>query len=225
MKIAIFGNGKMGKKITQIALEKGHEISCVTNSKIPPNSISMNNVDVAIEFSTPNSAFENIKYAIEKGIPIIAGTTGWLDKKEEINKLCIKNNGTFLYASNFSIGVNMFFIINEKIAEIMKTKKFHTTLHEIHHKEKIDSPSGTAITIAQKLESVLSEKINIFSERVNDNVGTHLIKYTSKFDEIEIKHSSLSRDGFALGAIMAAEWIKDKKGIFEMSDVINELIL
>ena len=225
MKIAIFGNGKMGKKITQIALKKGHKIACVTNSKNPPNSISMNHADVAIEFSTPNSAFDNIKYAIEQGIPVIAGTTGWLDKKEEINKLCIQNNGAFLYASNFSIGVNMFFIINEKIAEIMKTKNFHTTLHEIHHKEKIDSPSGTAITIAQKLESILSKKINIFSERINDNVGTHLIKYTSKFDKIELKHSALNRDGFALGAIMAAEWIKDKKGIFEMSDVINELIL
>jgi 4-hydroxy-tetrahydrodipicolinate reductase len=224
MKIAIFGNGKMGKKISQIAQEKGHKIVCIADSKKPVNSTSMNNAEVAIEFSTPDSAFENIKYAIQQGIPIVAGTTGWLEKIEEIKKICIKHNGTFLYASNFSLGVNIFFIINEKIAQIMKMKNYDTILHEIHHKEKLDSPSGTAITIAQKLEKILNKKISISSERVNKNPGTHLIRYSSKFDKIELKHSALNRDGFALGAIMAAEWIKDKKGIFEMSDVIHELI-
>jgi len=224
MKIAIFGNGKMGKKISQIAIKKGHEIVCITDSKRPAKFSTIENAEVAIEFSTPTTAFENIKYAIKKGVPVVAGTTGWLEKKEEINEKCLKYNGTFLYASNFSIGVNIFFKINEEIAKIMKNKNYDTSLHEIHHKHKLDSPSGTAITISKKLEKILNKNISISSERVNKEPGTHLVNYVSDFDKIEVKHSAFNRDGFALGAIMAAEWIKDKKGIFEMSDVIHELI-
>jgi len=220
MKIAILGYGKMGKKINELASIRGHHVVCKANSSNPAQLIDFSTADVAIDFSLPTTAFKNISHAINSGIPIISGTTGWLDKLNEIKKLCKNKNGTFLYASNFSLGVNIFFEINKKLAKLMKNKDYKYKIHEVHHNQKIDSPSGTAITLAAQMEKILkNKKVVISSERTNDIVGTHQIIYSSELDKIEIKHTAISRDGFALGAIIAAEWIKDKKGIYNLKDI------
>ena len=220
MKIAILGYGKMGKKVNELASIRGHHIVCKANSNNPAQLLDLSTADVAIDFSIPATAFKNISHAINSGVPTISGTTGWLDKLNEINKLCKKKNGTFLYASNFSLGVNIFFEINKKLAELMKNKDYKYKIHEVHHTQKIDSPSGTAITLATQMEKILKNKeVVISSERKNDTVGTHKIIYSSELDEIEIKHTANSRDGFALGAIIAAEWIIDKKGIYSLKDI------
>ena len=222
MKIAILGYGKMGKKINELALIRGHNIVCKANSSNPAQLLDLSTADVAIDFSLPTTAFKNISHAINSGIPIISGTTGWLNKLNEINKLCKNKNGTFLYASNFSLGVNIFFEINKKLAKLMKNKDYKYKIHEVHHTQKIDSPSGTAITLAAQMKKILKNKnVTIFSERKNDTVGTHQIIYSSDLDEIEIKHTANSRDSFALGAIVAAEWIIGKKGIFEIKDLLT----
>ena len=232
MKIALFGYGKMGKVIEKIAKKRGHKIIY----RIDENSINydLKKVDVAIDFSTPKAAFSNINMALENSIPIISGTTGWLDNYNKAVKLCNEKNGAFLYASNFSLGVNIFFEINRQLAKIMSNHpEYVIKMKEIHHTEKIDAPSGTAITLA---ESIIKEtdyqkwslnkdfkenEISIEAQRLSDKTGTHEVIYKSDIDEIKIKHAALNREGFGLGAVIAAEWLIGKKGVFSMKDVLN----
>ena len=222
MKIAILGNGKMGKRIGELAKRNRDKIVAVSSSNRPAISIDLSVADVAIDFSTPSSAFENISHAISSGIPVVSGTTGWLEKMKDIERLCIERNGAFLYASNFSLGMNIFFEINKKLAELMKNHKYESKIHETHHTEKLDSPSGTAIALAEQMENILNTKSQITNDRINNVTGTHQITYSSSVDEIEIKHIAKNRDGFAIGAIIAAEWIIGKKGIFSMKDVLAQ---
>lgn len=232
MKIALFGYGKMGKVIDKIAKNRGHKIIY----RIDENSINydLKKVDVAIDFSTPKAAFSNINMALENSIPIISGTTGWLDNYNKAVKLCNEKNGAFLYASNFSLGVNIFFEINRQLAKIMSNHPDYVIkMKEIHHIEKIDAPSGTAITLA---ESIIKEtdyqkwslnkdfkenEISIEAQRLSDKTGTHEVIYKSDIDEIKIKHAAVNREGFGLGAVIAAEWLIGKKGVFSMKDVLN----
>jgi 4-hydroxy-tetrahydrodipicolinate reductase len=231
MKIAIIGYGKMGKIIDEISQSRGHEV--VARLKETPTTENLNNADVAIEFSNPEVAFENIKTCLENKIPVICGTTGWLDKKPEIEKLALENNTPFLYGSNFSLGVNLFFALNENLARLMSnTNEYSVQLEEIHHIHKKDAPSGTAISIAEgiienskyeawKLDETKDKELGIFAIRKDEVPGTHSVFYRSEVDEIEIKHTAFNRNGFALGAVIAAEWIVDKKGIFSMKDVLG----
>lgn len=220
MKIAIFGNGKMGKLISKIAKERGHQINAVSNSSNSATNIDLQNIDVAIDFSTPDTAFENIMHAINNDTPIISGTTNWLKKYEQVKKACIKSNGAFLYASNFSLGMNILFKLNKNLANLIKNYNYDNIISESHHLEKLDSPSGTAITLRENIEEILQKKIEIKSNRTKNIIGTHSIKYTSDIDEIEIIHTAKSREGFATGAIIAAEWIINKKGVFSFEDII-----
>jgi 4-hydroxy-tetrahydrodipicolinate reductase len=223
MKIAILGNGKMGKLISKLATEKGHHIVAVSSSDNPANSLDLSVADVAIDFSTPTTAFENISYAINSRVPVISGTTGWLDQLKVIEGLCKANNGAFLYASNFSLGMNLFFKLNKELAQLMKNQQYDSKVHEIHHTEKLDSPSGTAITLAKDVESILNNQPEITADRIKNVSGVHSISFTSLEDEIEIKHTANNRNGFALGAIRAAEWIINKKGVFTLDDVFNTI--
>ncbi|MFZ1750312.1 MAG: 4-hydroxy-tetrahydrodipicolinate reductase [Saprospiraceae bacterium] len=239
MNIALIGYGRMGKAIEEIALRRGHTITCKISSQnlTDFNPRLLQWVDVAIEFSTPDAAFNNIAQCIDIGVPIISGTTGWLNRKVEIDKMCIEKNGTFLYASNFSLGVNMFFEMNKKLAKLMnKYEIYDVEIKEIHHIAKLDQPSGTAITIAKDIIEHLDRKKvwtithprdkhsrNLFIESVREDPapGTHMVKYSSDIDDIEIIHTAHSRTGFATGAVHAAEWIFGKKGIYEMKDVLE----
>jgi 4-hydroxy-tetrahydrodipicolinate reductase len=239
MNIALIGYGRMGKEIEDIALRRGHTITCKISSQnlneFNPRVLQW--ADVAIEFSTPESAFNNIKQCIDAGVPVISGTTGWLNKKEDLDKICIANDGSFLYASNFSIGVNIFFEINKKLATLMeKYEVYDTEIKEIHHTGKLDKPSGTAITLAKDIISNLSRKkvwtisqpaennsrsLYIESQRIDPAPGTHKVTYSSEIDTIEIIHTAHSRKGFAAGAVLAAEWLPGKKGVFTMKDVLE----
>lgn len=231
MKIALFGYGKMGKTIEQIALQKGHTIVLKTSGKSSLEKII--EADVAIDFSTPKAAASNIKFCLERQIPIVCGTTGWLDNYNEIINFCNKCNGAFIYASNFSIGVNIFFKMNEYLAKLMKPwKEYQVSLEEIHHTEKLDTPSGTAITLAEdiiknsdkkswNLKKAEKNNIKITAKRVTNVKGTHTINYLSEIDTITIQHEAHSREGFALGALIAAEWLIGKKGVFSMKDVLK----
>jgi 4-hydroxy-tetrahydrodipicolinate reductase len=234
MKILLLGYGKMGKAIEQIALERGHEIvGKITHS----NQEQLNSIkaDVAIEFSQPEAAYKNVRYCLENNIPVICGTTGWLEKKAEIEKLTADCNGTFFYASNFSVGVNLFFRLNEQLAKMMsKLNQYDAEIDEVHHTEKKDAPSGTAITLADgimkhmtskkrwvKTSSQNPEDLLITSFRIDQVPGTHLVKYLSPIDDIEIRHIAHSREGFARGAVMVAEWVPGKKGVLTMNDFLQ----
>ena len=231
MKIALVGYGKMGKIIDEISLSRGHEV--VARLKETPNRESLKDADVVIEFSNPEAAFENIKVCLENKIPVICGTTGWLDKKPEIERIAAEQNSAFLYGSNFSLGVNLFFAINEKLAKLMNNvDEYQCQLEEIHHIHKKDAPSGTAISIAEgiienskyeawKLDETKDKELGIFAIRVDEVPGTHSVFYRSEVDEIEIKHTAFNRNGFALGAVIAAEWIVGKQGVFSMKDVLG----
>ena len=231
MKIALVGYGKMGKIIDEIATQRNHEIVARLNES--PTSGNLNNADVVIEFSNPEVAFNNIKTCLENKIPVICGTTGWLDQKPEIEKIAAENNTAFLYGSNFSLGVNLFFALNEKLADLMKNfPEYNVQLEEIHHTHKKDAPSGTAISLAEgiikndqrfegwKLEETKEKELGIFAIREDEVPGTHSVFYKSSVDEIEIKHTAYSRNGFALGAVIAAEWIQGKTGNLSMKDVL-----
>ncbi|MGZ5209891.1 MAG: 4-hydroxy-tetrahydrodipicolinate reductase [Kaistella sp.] len=231
MKIALVGYGKMGKIIDEIATHRNHEIVARLNET--PTSENLKNADVAIEFSNPEVAFNNIKICLENKIPVICGTTGWLDRKPEIEKIAAENNTAFLYGSNFSLGVNLFFALNEKLADLMKNfTEYNVQLEEIHHTHKKDAPSGTAISLAEgiikndqrfagwKLDETEKTELGIFAIREDEVPGTHSVFYRSEVDEIEIKHTAYSRNGFALGAVVAAEWIQGKTGNFSMKDVL-----
>ena len=222
MKIAILGNGRMGKRISELAIERGYTIVCNSSSEKPATSLNLSTADVAIDFSTPTTAFENISYAIKSGIPVVSGTTGWLKKIKEIEVLCLANKGAFLYASNFSLGMNIFFEINKTLAKLMKNQNYESSLHEIHHTKKLDSPSGTAKTLGKQMNDILAKSTLITSERIGEISGTHIINYKSTIDEIEIKHTSKNRDGFAIGALIAGNWIIGKQGVFSMKDVLEQ---
>ena len=218
MKIAILGYGKMGQAIERIALQRGHEIILKTNSQNPADTADFSAVEVAIDFSTPDTAFSNISSALAQGIPVISGTTAWLEKQTEAEQLAMENNTGFLYSSNFSVGVNLFFELNKKLTQLIRNhNQYQASMKEIHHIHKLDAPSGTAICLAEDIQG----EIHIESERIGEVPGTHIITYQSEIDTIEIKHEAHNRKGFALGAVLAAEWIKDKKGIFSMSDMLN----
>ena len=231
MKIALVGYGKMGKIIDEISLSRGHEV--VARLKETPNRESLKDADVVIEFSNPEAAFENIKVCLENKIPVVCGTTGWLDKKPEIERIAVEQNSAFLYGSNFSLGVNLFFAINEKLAKLMNNvDEYQCQLEEIHHIHKKDAPSGTAISIAEgiienskyeawKLDETKDKELGIFAIREDEVPGTHSVFYRSEVDEIEIKHTAFNRNGFALGAVIAAEWIVGKQGVFSMKDVLG----
>lgn len=232
MKIALFGYGKMGKVIEKIAIERGHEIVL----KIEKGNVNYNlkMADVAIDFSTPNAAVSNITEALNCQIPVVCGTTGWLEAFESIKTLCHNKNGAFLYASNFSLGVNLFFELNRKLAQLMQPYgEFSIGLEEIHHTQKQDAPSGTAITLAEQIikeseytgwslgKSLNPKQISIEAKRIENIPGTHSVSYDSTIDSIEIKHIAKNRVGFGLGAVIAAEWLFGKTGVFSMEDVLN----
>lgn len=231
MKIALVGYGKMGKIIDEISQNRRHEV--VARLKETPTKESLNDADVVIEFSNPEAAFENIKVCLENKIPVICGTTGWLDKKPEIERIAVEQNSAFLYGSNFSLGVNLFFALNEKLAKLMNNvDEYQCQLEEIHHIHKKDAPSGTAISIAEgiienskyeawKLGETKDKELGIFAIREDEVPGTHSVFYRSEVDEIEIKHTAFNRNGFALGAVIAAEWIVGKQGVFSMKDVLG----
>lgn len=238
MHIALIGYGKMGKEIEAIAIRRGHSITCKISSanKFDMNPQILQWADVAIEFSRPEAAFENVRACLMSGLPVVSGTTGWMNKMEEAGKLCIEKNGAFLYASNFSIGVNIFFEINKRLAQLMnKYGTYDVSIEETHHTAKLDKPSGTAISIAQDIILYLERKkvwsinpgdsngrsIHIDSKRIDSVPGTHRVHYKSDIDDIEITHTAHSRAGFALGAVLAAEWLIGKKGNFQMKDVLD----
>ena len=231
MKIALLGYGKMGKVIERIALERGHEIVLKKDQDTPFDGLK--NADVAIDFSVPDSAVANISECLNNGIPVISGTTGWLTNYPKMVQLCEEKNGSFIYGSNFSLGVNVFFELNEYLAKMMANlKQYNVSMEEIHNTQKLDAPSGTAITLAEgiikntnyanwTLETPISNEIHIDAKRIENVPGTHSIFYDSEVDQIEIKHTAHSREGFALGAVIAAEWLIGKKGVFTMKDVLG----
>ena len=244
MKIALLGYGKMGRIIEQFALDRGHEIVL----KIDENSLDQKTIenlqkaDVAIDFSTPHSVISNIESCFEAGLPLVVGTTGWYDKIEEIKAQCEESNNSLLYASNFSVGVNVFFFVNEVLAKIMnRYPQYDVLVEEIHHTQKLDSPSGTAITIAEGILDGLNrknewvnelvgdgpevitrpEQLLIESHLIEDVPGTHTVVYSSEVDDIEFKHKAHGRAGFALGAVLAAEWLQGKKGFYSVKDMFD----
>jgi 4-hydroxy-tetrahydrodipicolinate reductase len=237
MRIAIIGYGKMGKMIEEIAIQRNHSVVLKVNIDNTEDFTKENisKADVAIEFTGPSSAFENVKQCIEFGVPVVSGSTGWNEKITEIKKLTIEKEGSFLHTSNFSIGVNIFFEINKKLAELMSRQPdYDVSMVEVHHTQKLDAPSGTAVTLAEQILGKLNSKtkwvnqptsnkyeLPIISERIDPAPGIHKVKYSSEIDEIEIIHSAHNRKGFALGAVMAAEFISNKKGVFSMDQVLG----
>lgn len=236
MRIALLGYGKMGKTIEKIALSRGHEI--VLKIEGPDQEIDLSAADVAIDFSVPNSAAKHLKAAFDQNVPVVCGTTGWLQDYDKIIAYCNEKKGAFIYASNFSLGVNIFFELNKKLSRIMYPyQDYKVSVNEIHHTEKLDAPSGTAITLAEGIissseydEWQLVEKgqragefqLPISAERIPEVPGTHTVSYDSEIDSIEITHTAHNREGFALGAVVAAEWLEDREGVFSMRDVIFE---
>ena len=232
MNIALLGYGRMGKTIEQIAIKRGHNV-VLTIDKDNPN-YDITKADVAIDFSIPTVAFNNITNCINNNVPVISGTTGWLDKYDEAVTLCKEKKGAFIYASNFSLGVNIFFELNKTLAKMMSAlDQYNVTMEEIHHTKKLDAPSGTAISLANdviehhegynnwKLDERGDKTIPIAAKRIVDVPGTHNVTYKSEIDTINIEHIAHTRHGFALGAVIAAEWIAGKTGIFSMNDVLN----
>jgi 4-hydroxy-tetrahydrodipicolinate reductase len=240
MKIALLGYGKMGQVIERIALERGHEIVLKKDENNTFDGLS--NADVAIDFSVPTAAVANISNSFHANVPVISGTTGWLEHYDEMLALCKEKNGGFISSSNFSLGVNIFFELNEYLAKIMsKFDSYSVEMEEIHHTQKLDAPSGTAISLAKGVienssytnwtlenpetnhpsDSELAKQIHIETKRIGTVPGTHTVTYNSAVDAIEIKHTAHNREGFALGAVIAAEWIVGKHGVFTMKDVLN----
>ena len=232
MKVALLGYGKMGKIIERILLERGHEVVLKKTSTTTFDGLK--NADVAIDFSLPSVAVANISECLTNGIPVISGTTGWLEEYPKMVSLCQEKNGAFLYGSNFSLGVNLFFQLNENLAKMMsKFNQYKVELEEIHHTQKLDAPSGTAISLAKGIiensgytswtldKNRDENQLYIDAKRIENVPGTHSVFYNSDVDTIEIKHTAHNREGFAFGAVIAAEWIIDKKGIFTMKDVLQ----
>jgi 4-hydroxy-tetrahydrodipicolinate reductase len=237
MKIALIGYGKMGHMIEEIAISRGHEIVLKITSQ-NTNEFTETNLqkaDVAIEFTSPSAAFANVKKCLESKVAVVSGSTGWNEKLREAESFCKEQDGSFLHASNFSVGVNMFFEVNKLLAKLMNSQPgYEVSLKEIHHTQKKDAPSGTAVTLAEQILQELKRKNNwinkgepnpgeifISSERIDPAPGTHHVKYSSEIDDIEIIHTAHNRKGFASGAVLAAEFIHDKKGVFSMKDVLG----
>lgn len=237
MKIALIGYGKMGRAIEEIALTRGHEIlyriDIESSSALEKDTLG--EADVAIEFTTPETAFDNIGKCFDAGVPVVCGTTGWLDRMDAIRKRCLEEGHAFLYASNFSIGVNIFFEINRRLATLMTSQpQYEVSMEEVHHTQKKDAPSGTALSLAEDILSALPRKtgwvnalttdpslVSIVSKRIDPAPGTHIIRYTSEEDDIEIRHTAHSRKGFAAGAVAAAEWLPGRQGVFSIRDVLG----
>ncbi|HEX8516295.1 MAG TPA: 4-hydroxy-tetrahydrodipicolinate reductase [Bacteroidia bacterium] len=237
MKIALIGYGKMGKEIEQIAISRGHTISLkvdISNASTY-SAEELKTADVAIEFSTPESAVNNINKCFSAGVPVVVGTTGWLGNLEAIREKCLEGGHTLFYASNYSIGVNLFFKLNEYLAKLMNNyPQYNVEMEEIHHVHKLDAPSGTAISLAVQVIDNLKMKekwvnnatgnkneLGIISRRIDEVPGTHTVTYSSEVDEISMTHTAHSRKGFALGAVIAAEWLKGKQGVFGMNDLME----
>ncbi len=237
MRIALIGYGKMGKAIEEVALQRGHEMVIKIDQ---PNlheftKENMARAEAAIEFTSPHTAFDNVKKCLEFDVPVICGSTGWTERLEEMKNICTDKNGAFIYSSNYSVGVNIFFEVNKKLAALMAPHPaYEVILEETHHTQKKDAPSGTAITLAEQiLEQVQRKKqwvnelsdhpedLEIISQRIDPAPGTHSIKYSSVIDDIEIIHTAHNRQGFATGAVLAAEFIKNKKGFFTMKEVLG----
>ena len=232
MNIALLGYGKMGKEIEQISINRGHSI--VIKADID-TEYDVREADVAIDFSVPSSALSNIANCFTNNVPVISGTTGWLDDYEKAVSLCKEKNGAFIYASNFSLGVNIFFELNKTLAKLMnQLKQYDVSIEEIHHTQKLDAPSGTAISLANGIienseyknwklveENPENMELPITAKRIENVPGTHTVSYTSEVDRIDIKHTAHNRQGFALGAVIAAEWLLGKTGVFTMNDVLN----
>jgi 4-hydroxy-tetrahydrodipicolinate reductase len=237
MKIALIGYGKMGKMIEEIALMRGHEIVLKIHIDNTEEFIrdNVSKADIAIEFTAPESAYDNVKKCIDFGVPVVSGSTGWNNKMPEIKQYIKEKKSSFLHTSNFSIGVNIFFELNKLLAKLMAPlSDYDVMMKEIHHTEKKDAPSGTAVTLAEQILAHIPEKkswinepaknkeqLSIISERIDPAPGTHIVRYSSNIDDIEIIHTAHSRKGFALGAVLAAEYIHDKKGIFTMKEVLG----
>jgi 4-hydroxy-tetrahydrodipicolinate reductase len=231
MKIALLGYGKMGKVIERIAMERGHEIVLKKDENNTYEGLS--NADVAIDFSAPTAAVENISNCFQVNVPVVSGTTGWLEHYDHILALCHEKKGGFISSSNFSLGVNLFFEVNDYLAKIMAPySSYSVAMEEIHHTQKLDAPSGTAISLAKgiienssytnwTLDKATTNEIHIDAKRIADVPGTHTVTYGSEVDSIEIKHTAHNREGFALGAVIAAEWLAGKQGVFTMKDVLN----
>ncbi|MEL0454721.1 4-hydroxy-tetrahydrodipicolinate reductase [Flavobacteriaceae bacterium SZ-1-7] len=232
MKIALLGYGKMGKTIEQIALKRGHDVVLTIDKD--DHNYDITKADVAIDFSIPTVAFNNISNCLNNNVPVVSGTTGWLDKYDDAVALCKENKGAFIYASNYSLGVNIFFELNKTLAKMMSSlKQYNVSMEEIHHTQKLDAPSGTAISLANdiisnnenfnawKLDENGDLVIPIVAKRIADVPGTHTVTYQSEVDTITIEHEAHNRQGFALGAVIAAEWIVGKTGVFSMKDVLN----
>ena len=231
MKIALLGYGKMGKEIEKLSKKRGHEIVAIIDKNFSKGEIS--NADVSINFSTPKAAKENILNSLKLNIPVVSGTTGWLEDINTITNFCKKNNGAFLYSSNFSIGVNIFFKMSDILSKLMNEyNDYEASIEETHHTKKIDSPSGTAITLAEKiidnsnykswtLNENKHDELPIKVNRIGDVKGNHIVKYNSSIDTIKIEHDAKSREGFALGSIIASEWIIGKTGVFSFNDVLK----
>ena len=240
MRILLIGYGKMGRTIEALATARGHTTVAIDNHQEDRwRALSGQPVDVAIEFSQPDAAVDNIRRCLERGIPVLSGTTGWLDRKAEVDDYCRQRDGTFFYASNFSIGVNLFFRLNAWLAEMMGSyPDYPPSLEEIHHTEKKDAPSGTAITLVEDMlpalphksawvlqegdqgVDVTEEQIVVHSVREGSVPGTHIVRYRSEVDGIEIKHEAYSRQGFAQGALRVAEWLPQQKGVLGMNDFL-----
>ncbi|WP_316804917.1 4-hydroxy-tetrahydrodipicolinate reductase [Pedobacter nototheniae] len=242
MKIALLGYGKMGQIIEKFALERGHEVVLKISSKDTLTRQDLKTADVAIDFSTPDAVMQNIDTCFDADVPVVVGTTGWYGKLQEVKNECDLGNNTLLYGSNFSIGVNLFFKLNKTLAKLMNNyPAYEVQVEEIHHTQKLDSPSGTAITIAEGIVESLERKtewlnevvgtdVEVFptadqllieSHRIENIPGTHTVIYSSEVDDIEIKHTAHNRAGFALGAVVAAEWLQNKKGFFNITDIFE----
>ncbi len=237
MNIALIGYGKMGKAIEEIAVKKGHQIILTIGTQNADSFTKekLAGIDVAIEFTTPHSSLENITKLIGWNIPVVSGSTGWTEKLETAKELCNVKNGAFVYSSNFSVGVNIFFEVNKKLADLMaQRKEYEVILEEVHHTQKKDAPSGTAITLAEQIMEHIPHKkqwvndlsdnpedLEIISQRVDTTPGTHHVKYSSAIDNIEIIHTAHNRKGFAAGAVLAAEFIQNKKGFYTMKEVLG----
>lgn len=240
MKIAMIGYGKMGRTIERLANAQGHQVVLKINAD-NINDFTTENLqkaDVAIEFSQPDAAYQNIMTCLKAGLPVVSGTTAWLDQYPAVKEWCLANNGTFFYASNFSIGVNIFFELNKYLAKMMRAhQNYQVAMEEIHHTQKLDAPSGTAVTLAEDIleridslehyqlqeeKTLLKDNcIPITAKRIGDTPGTHVVQYHSTIDALEIKHTANGREGFASGAIMAAHWLIGKKGVFGMNDLLQ----
>lgn len=244
MRIAILGYGKMGRIIEQFANERGHEIVLKVNVDNTEDLtlVNLKKADVAIDFSTPDAALSNIELCFDAGVPVVVGTTGWYGHLQTVKNKCVEGNNTLLYASNFSIGVNVFFFVNKVLAKIMnRYPQYEVQVEEIHHTQKLDSPSGTAMTISEGILGELDRKnewvneligsveefivkpdqLLIESHRIEDVPGTHTVIYSSEVDDIEFKHKAHNRAGFALGAVLAAEWLENKTGFYTITDMFD----